>query len=112
MINTDCVPLPKMNERSPDRRRSDRVACRVPVTLLSSDGREIRAICLDINHNGVGIETPCRLAVGQRLQLLVPSQDGEPTSVPMLVIFRMNQNYGLSALGAYEQVLDLLPSQA
>ena len=86
--------------------------CRVPVTLRSSNGRDISATCLDVNFNGVGIESEYKLAVGQRLELLVRKHDGEITPVPMLVIFRMDKHYGLSALDAYEDVLDLIPTQA
>ncbi|MGZ4787284.1 MAG: PilZ domain-containing protein [Terriglobales bacterium] len=101
-----------MDETQQDRRRAPRVSCRVPVTLRSSDGRDIAAVCLDINQNGVGIETHNQLTVGQRLQLLVPKKDGDVTPVPMLVMFRMNTHYGLSALDAQERVLDLIPTQA
>jgi hypothetical protein len=107
----DCVPLPEMDAKHQNRRRSARVYCRVPVTLRSSDGRDIQATCLDVNHNGIGIETHNQLAVGQRLQLLVP-KNGDVKAVPMLVMFRMNTHYGLSALDAYEHVLDLIPTQA
>jgi len=107
----DCVPLPAMDEKQ-DKRRSPRVNCHVPVTLRSSDGRDLSATCLDINLNGIGVETHNRLAVGQRVQLLVPSKNGDVTPVPMLVIFRMDKQYGLSALGAFEHVLDLLPIEA
>jgi len=108
----DCAPLPEMDHPRKDKRRSPRVFCRVPVTLRSTDGRDISAVCLDVNRNGVGIETHSRLAVGQRLELLVHGKNGEVTPVPMLVMFRMDKHYGLSALGAYEHVLDLLPPQA
>ncbi len=101
-----------MDEPQTDKRRSPRVQCRVPVTLRSSDGRDVSATCLDINFNGIGIETHNRLAVGQRVQLMVSGRDGEVTPVPMLVIFRMDTHYGLSALGAFEHVLDLLPVEA
>jgi hypothetical protein len=101
-----------MDQQQQNRRRSHRVFCRVPVTLRSTDGRDISAICLDVNQNGVGIETHNQLAVGQRLQLLVPHKNGEISPVPMLVMFRMNTHYGLSALDAYEQVLDLIPTNA
>jgi len=108
----DCVALPEMDHPRKDKRRSPRVFCRVPVTLRSTDGRDISAVCLDVNRNGVGIETHSRLAVGQRLELLVHGKNGEVTPVPMLVMFRMDKHYGLSALGAYEHVLNLLPPQA
>jgi len=108
----DCVPLPDMDRQQQDRRHSPRVYCHVPVTLRYSDGREIEATCLDVNRTGVGIETHNRLTVGQRLQLLVPQKDGEATVVPMLVMFRMNTHYGLSALDAHDRVLDLIPTQA
>lgn len=108
----DCVPLPDMTDQSSEKRRSPRVFCRVPVTLRSSDGREISATCLDVNFNGVGLETEHALTVGQRLELLVRKNGGEVTPVPMLVIFRMDKHYGLSALDAYEDVLELIPMQS
>ena len=107
----DYVPLPDMDSPQ-DNRRTTRVHCSVPVTLRASDGRDIEATCLNINISGVGIETRNQLAVGQRLQLLVPKQGGEVKSVPMLVMYRMESHYGLSALEAHEHVLDLIPSQS
>ena len=109
----NCVPLPVMNDKfQPDKRRSSRIFCRVPVTLRAYDGREISATCLDVNFNGVGLETDGPLSVGQRVELLVRKRGGEVTPVPMLVIFRMERHYGLSALDAYEDVLELIPAQA
>ena len=101
-----------MNDQPSDRRRSSRVHCHVPVTLQSSDGRDIPAVCLDVNSNGVGVETEHRLAVGQRVELLVRKKNGKIARVPMLVIFRMEKQYGLSALDSYEDVLELIPVQA
>jgi len=102
-----------MNDKlQSEKRRSQRIFCRVPVTLRSYDGREIPAMCLDVNFNGVGLETDGPLAVGQRVELLVRKRDGDITPVPMLVIFRMEKHYGLSALDAYEDVLELIPTQA
>jgi len=102
-----------MHDKSgPEKRRSQRIFCRVPVTLRAYDGREIPATCLDVNFNGVGLETEGPLAVGQRIELLVRRRDGEVTPVPMLVIFRMEKHYGLSALDAYEDILELIPTQA
>jgi len=94
-----------------EKRRTPRVYCRVPVTLRSSDGRDISATCMDVNYNGVGIESEHKLSVGQRLELLVRKNDGKVTPVPMLVMFRMDKHYGLSALDAFEDVLDLIPLQ-
>ncbi|HUN87965.1 MAG TPA: PilZ domain-containing protein [Terriglobales bacterium] len=102
-----------MNDRfQSEKRRSERIFCRVPVTLRSYDGREIPATCLDVNFNGVGLETEGPLSVGQRIELLVRKRNGDVTPVPMLVIFRMEKHYGLSALDAYEDVLELIPTQA
>ncbi len=107
----DYVPIPEMDNPSQDKRRSARIPCRVPVTLRSTDGRDIQAICLDVNQDGIGIETYNQLAVGQRLELLVPKGNGDVKTVPMLVMFRMKTHFGLSALAAHEHVLDLIPTQ-
>lgn len=102
-----------MNDRQPhEKRRSARVHCRVPVTMRTSNGRDFTATCLDVNFNGVGIETDFTLSVGQRLELFVRKNDGSTVAVPMLVIFRMDKHYGLSALDAYEDILELIPLQA
>jgi hypothetical protein len=108
----DCVPLPVMKDPSENRRETTRVHCNVAVQLRASDGREIAATCVDVNSSGVGIESQHVLAVGQRLTLLSANQQGERTSVPMLVIYRMQNHYGLSALGAFQEVLNLIPTQA
>jgi PilZ domain len=109
----DCVPLPDMNDLpSPDLRRSPRVPCRVPVTLRRSNGRDISAICVDVNASGIATESDSVLAVGERVKLLVLKQNGEVRPVPMLVMYRMERYYGLSALEGFEDVLDLLPTQA
>lgn len=109
----DCVPLPDMNDlAAPDSRRTPRVPCRVPVILRRSDGREVGAICTDVNASGIATESESVLAVGERVKLLVRKRDGEVKPVPMLVMYRMEKHYGLSALDGFEDVLDLLPSQA
>ena len=110
--DSDCIPIPEMQDQDGDRRRSTRVACNVSVKLRASDGRDIEATCLDINQNGVGIETHNQLSVGQRLELLVSKQNGEVTPVPMLVMFRMNTHYGLAVLDGQRHILDLIPTQA
>jgi hypothetical protein len=99
-------------ERKADFRHSARIHCRVPITLRTSDGRDISAVCLDVNRNGIGIESQHVFTVGQRLNLLVAKSKGDPSLVPMLVIYRMDKHYGLSALGAFEEVLNLLPAQS
>ena len=109
----DCVPLPDMNHpESPDHRRTPRVPCRVPVTLHRSDGRVVSAVCTDINASGIATESDSVLTVGERVKLLVHKHDGEVRPVPMLVMYRMEKHYGLSALDGFEDVLELLPTQA
>jgi hypothetical protein len=98
-------------ERKADHRHSNRIPCRIEVHLRGSDGQEYAAICVDVNRNGIGIESQQVFAVGQRLNLVI-RKSSETTLVPMLVIYRMDKHYGLSALGAYDQVLNLLPHQA
>jgi hypothetical protein len=94
-----------------DKRRSPRVYCRVPITLQTFDGEYISATCLDVNYNGVGIETDGGLKIGQRLKLLARKNDGGLTPVPMQVVFGMEKHYGLSALDVYEEVLAEIPYQ-
>jgi len=107
----DCVPLPQMNDQQPsEKRQSTRIFCNVPVQLQTSDGGEFSATCLDVNHNGVGIECGRVLTVGQRVHLMVPGRGN--ATVPMLVIYRMDKHYGLSALGGFEEVLNLIPMQS
>jgi len=109
----DCVPLPEMTEiATVDRRASPRVPCRVPVILRRSDGRDVPAICTDVNASGIATETDSVLAVGERVKLLVTKKNGEVRPVSMLVMYRMEKHYGLSALDCFEDVLDLLPTQA
>lgn len=92
----------------PDNRRTaERLPCRRSVRLETSDRRELSAICTDLNSGGIGIDTDRPLAVGQRLELLLDAQ----TRVPLLVIYRMGNHYGLSALGSGERLLELLPVQ-
>ena len=109
----DCVPLPDMTDvATADSRRTARVPCRVAVTLRRSDGREVPAICVDVNASGIATESDSVLTVGERVKLLICKHDGEMKPVPMLVMYRMGKHYGLSALDGFEDVLDLLPTQA
>ncbi len=114
MRTPECVPIPSMKQTGLNRRQSTRVHCRIEVNLQTADGRDISATCLDINSGGIGIESARVLTVGQRLNLLVPSTRGAGSQgmVPMLVVYRMENHYGLSALGAYEDLLNLIPTQA
>lgn len=108
-----CVPLPDMNDpQTHDSRRTPRVPCRVPVTLRRSDGRDVPAICTDVNASGIATESESILAVGERVKLLVHKHNGEVRPVPMLVMYRMERHYGLSALDGFEDVLELLPTHA
>ena len=92
----------------PDNRRSaERIPCHRSVRLETSDGRELQVICTDLNSGGIGIDTERLLRVGQRLELLLDGQ----TRVPLLVIYRMGNHYGLSALGLGERLVELLPVQ-
>ena len=90
-----------------DQRRIQRVPCSRPVKLLTSDDREVEAVCTDLNSTGLGIDSRQILTVGQRVELQV----GNDSRVPLLVIYRMGNHYGLSALGAGERLLALLPVQ-
>jgi len=108
----DCVPLPEMNDiEAPENRRTARVPCRVEVTLRRSDGRDISAICTDVNASGIATESDSVLVVGERVKLLVRKRDGGVKPVSMLVMYRMEKHYGLSALDGFEDVLELLPTQ-
>jgi PilZ domain len=101
-----------MNEHgASDQRKSTRIFCNVPVLLQAADGSEFSATCLDVNCNGVGIECGSILKVGQRVNLLIAGS-GSSSTVPMLVLYRMDKHYGLSALGAFEDLLRLIPCQA
>lgn len=109
----DCVPLPDMNDpETTDSRRTPRLPCRVPVILRRSDGRDVSAICTDVNASGIATESDCVLAVGERVKLMVHKHNGEVKPVSMLVMYRMEKHYGLSALDGFEDVLELLPTQA
>lgn len=93
--------------RMAEQRRIQRIPCSRPVKLLTSDDREVEALCTDLNSSGLGLDTRQILAVGQRVELLV----GEQTRVPLLVIYRMGNHYGLSAITGGEKLLSLLPVQ-
>ena len=104
----DCVPLPFAGSvGTMEQRNSERVYCQRPVRLRTSDQREFSGICTDVNQGGIGIDTKWVLAVGQRVELIL----SENTRVPMLVIYRIREHYGLSALGSFEALLELLPTQ-
>ena len=104
----DCVPLPTMQTlQTIEKRITERIFCQRVVRLRTSDHRELTATCTDVNGSGIGVDSDHVFAVGQRVELLL-SQDRR---VPMLVVYRMGQHYGLSALGAHESVLELLTKQ-
>jgi hypothetical protein len=88
-----------------DQRRRQRIPCTRPVTLVTSDDRYINALCTDLNSTGIGLDSDRILSVGQRLELLLDSQ----TRVPLLVIYRMGNHYGMSALSSGEKLMELLP---
>ena len=93
---------------NPDNRRtSERIPCRRSVRLETSDLRELSALCTDLNSTGIGIDSERVLKVGQRLELLLDAQ----TRVPLLVIYRLDNHYGLSALSSGERLMELLPVQ-
>lgn len=94
-------------QRMADQRRIQRIPCSRPVKLLTSDDREVEALCTDLNSSGLGVDTSYVLSVGQRVELHI----GEQSRVPLLVIYRMGNHYGLSALGGGENLLSLLPVQ-
>ncbi len=109
---SDCVPLPRWEMTGHQgKRKTERVYCQRPVQLRTSDNREFTAACTDVNLSGIGIDSEKVLSVGQRLELLLPEVEGAQKRVPMLVIYRMNNHYGLSALAAAENVVQLLPVQ-
>jgi len=92
--------------QQPDNRRcNERIPCRRSVCLETSDRREIFATCTDLNSTGIGLDSDRILSVGQRLELLLDSQ----TRVPLLVIYRMGNHYGMSALSSGEKLMELLP---
>ena len=104
----DCVPLPLVGSvGTTELRNSERVYCQRPVRLLTSDRREFAALCTDVNQSGIGLDSKRVLAVGQRVELMLGAEE----RVPLLVIYRMGDHYGLSALGSYERLLELLPTQ-
>jgi hypothetical protein len=90
-----------------DRRGTERIPCRRSIRLETSDRRELFAVCTDLNNGGIGIDSERVLRVGQRLELVLESQ----TRVALLVIYRMGDHYGLSALGPGERLMELLPVQ-
>jgi hypothetical protein len=103
---SDCVPLPAMPySGTVDSRQTERIYCERLVQLRTSDKREFAATCTDVNRSGIGVECERVLAVGQRVELLLARDQ----RVPMLVMYRMGQHYGLSALGSFEAMLELLP---
>jgi hypothetical protein len=105
---SDCVPLPLDGLLGTiEQRNSERVYCQRPVQLRTSDRREFAGLCTDVNQSGIGLDSKRVLAVGQRLELMINAE----RRVPMLVIYRMGDHYGLSALGSYEMLLELLPRQ-
>ncbi len=92
---------------SAERRATARIPCARPVLLRTVDNREISATCTDLNSTGVGVDTDRVLAVGQRVQLMLDKE----TSISLLVIYRMGNHYGLTALGSGERLMELLPVQ-
>ncbi len=103
----ESLSTAKVFVASLDQRKTQRISCSRPITLQTSDGREVLATCTDINSTGLGLDTGNVLRVGQRLELLLDTQD----RVPLLVIYRMGNHYGLSALGSGEWLMELLPLQ-
>ncbi len=104
---SDCVPLSTNSVcEIADLRRSPRVYCHIPVHLRTTDDRYFDAECTDLCEGGIGLDSQRVLSVGQRIHLLVGT-----FSVPMMVIYRIGDHYGLSALAGQEQLLQLLPRQ-
>src|SRR4051812_44715542 len=108
---SDCVPIPQMTTTSAEQRKTDRIPILRPVHLKTADGWEFTALCTDINLSGIGIDTDRMLVIGQRVQLEVKTSDGRQSSVPMMVLYRMSQHYGLAELSSLDEVLELLPIQ-
>jgi PilZ domain len=105
---SENVPIPVMSSlQTLQQRKTERVYCNRPVHLRTSDAREFTALCTDVNGSGIGVESERVLAVGQRIELMLSGEE----RVPMMVMYRMSQHYGLSALGSFEAVLDVLPKQ-
>jgi hypothetical protein len=88
----------------------NRKAARMPsghsVCLRSSVGTDVHGICTDVNSGGLGVDTDVVLRVGQRMDLVL-----ERKTVPMLVIYRMGNHYGLSSLAAFDEWMEFLPEQ-
>jgi hypothetical protein len=102
---SESVPLPIMPLSGTfEEREAERIFCKRPVLLRTSDNREFTALCTDVNLSGIGVESERVLSVGQRIELLLPRDQ----HVPMLVMYRMGQRYGLYALGSYETALEVL----
>jgi hypothetical protein len=102
------VPLPIMSSLGTlEQRKTDRIFCQRAIRLCTSDQREFTVVCTDVNQTGIGVESERVLSVGQRVELVLAREQ----RVPMLVMYRMGQHYGLSALGSYDSVLEILPQQ-
>jgi hypothetical protein len=98
------MPIPLMPS-AVDLRHSERMYCQASLRLRTSDGLEFPAMCTDITRTGVGVDCERVLAVGQRVELLV----SDKRMVAMMVIYRMADHYGLSAVGACDALLEILP---
>ena len=114
---TDYVPLPVLRSGSAENsvaecRRTERVQVMRSVAMRASDGREFSAFCTDVNLSGIGMDSEHVLKVGQRVELSVKGKNGEQHRIPLMVIYRMDRHYGLSALASQEDLLELLPEQA
>ncbi|HWR16760.1 MAG TPA: PilZ domain-containing protein [Terriglobales bacterium] len=112
-MSVESVPLPQMESTVlKEARKTERIAVLRPVQVKTSDGWEFTAVCTDVNLSGIGIDSDRVLRVGQRVQVEVATHVGESMPVNMLVIYRMGRHYGLTALNALEQLLELLPVNA
>jgi hypothetical protein len=98
------MPIPLMPS-AVDLRRSERMYCQASLCLRTSDGLEFPGTCTDVTRTGVGIDCKRVLAVGQRVELLVSGKK----AVAMMVMYRIADHYGLSAIGACDALLEIFP---
>ncbi|UVE16179.1 PilZ domain-containing protein [Pseudomonas sp. LS44] len=59
-----------------EKRDFIRMRLEAPVTLVHG-GRELGAICLDLSSNGMHLEAPTALKMGDRVRVLIPSSHRE-----------------------------------
>lgn len=110
----ECFSLPptKANGQPPERRQLERVTVMRPVDLRTSDGWHFSGMCTDVNLGGIGLDSDHVLKVGQRIELELKRRDGRQSQIPLMVIYRMGNHYGLSAIASLDELLELFPQQS